>query len=241
VGCGTGQETRTLQGHTDWVSSVAFSADGKRLASGSEDQLTEWHAARELGERQRDEAQARLDLLLAGARAEDLEASRAALARLEARRPFLRELIGRTRLVSPIAGLVTTRRLKEKRGGHVRPGDFVAEVQALEHVRVEISVPEKEIGDVRPDHPVCFKARAYPERTFAAQIDCIAPTAHRPADREAAAAPTVFLVTRVDNDGLLLKPGMTGKAKVYCGERRIFDLVARRLARLVRVEFWSWW
>ena len=39
----------------------------------------------------------------------------------------------------------------------------------------------------------------------------------------------------------LLKPEMTGKAKIYCGDRSIFDLITRRLARTVRVEFWSWW
>ena len=34
----TGVPLLTLYGHTDWVHSVAFSADGRLLASGSEDQ-----------------------------------------------------------------------------------------------------------------------------------------------------------------------------------------------------------
>jgi hypothetical protein len=34
---------------------------------------------------------------------------------------------------------------------------------------------------------------------------------------------------------------MTGKAKVRCGKHRLIDLATRRLARLIRVEFWSWW
>jgi WD40 repeat protein len=33
----TGQEIATLKGHSRWVNSVAFSPDGKTLASGSDD------------------------------------------------------------------------------------------------------------------------------------------------------------------------------------------------------------
>ena len=34
----TGQESLTLKGHSDWVTSVSFSPDGKRIVSGSFDE-----------------------------------------------------------------------------------------------------------------------------------------------------------------------------------------------------------
>ena len=34
-----GKEVASLAGHTDWVSSVAFSPDGQHIVSGSMDQL----------------------------------------------------------------------------------------------------------------------------------------------------------------------------------------------------------
>jgi hypothetical protein len=49
------------------------------------------------------------------------------------------------------------------------------------------------------------------------------------------------VTTEIDNPDLLLKPEMTGNAKIICGKRPVFDLVTRRLARYIRVEFWSWW
>ena len=50
-----------------------------------------------------------------------------------------------------------------------------------------------------------------------------------------------MVTTQIDNRSGFLKPGMTGLAKVVGGDRRVFDLVTRRLSHTFKVEFWSWW
>jgi hypothetical protein len=50
----------------------------------------------------------------------------------------------------------------------------------------------------------------------------------------------VLVTTLIDNRDLLLRPEMTGQAKIVCGKRSVMGLIARRLARTFKVEFWSW-
>jgi hypothetical protein len=143
-------------------------------------------------------------------------------------------------------------------GQVVQQGALIAKVYDFEKLTVEIPVPEKEIADVRVGQDVAFKARAYPNRTFHGVVTSIATTADdgssasdgvssAPSGRRGGAgggsggARTILVTTEVANDSLLLKPGMTGQAKISCGRRRIVDLMTRRLARTVKVEFWSWW
>jgi len=86
---------------------------------------------------------------------------------------------------------------------------------------------------------VIVKARAFPERPSEGRVTAIAPVAVK--DEEAWRGKVFRVTTAVDNPDLLLRSDMTGTAKIYCGQRRLFDVVSRRLARYVRVEFWSWW
>ena len=51
----------------------------------------------------------------------------------------------------------------------------------------------------------------------------------------------MLVTTQLDNAAGLLKPEMTGNAKIYCGKQRAIDLLTRRIVRYLRVEFWSWW
>jgi multidrug resistance efflux pump len=200
------------------------------------DDLAEPRKTLAVAEKELREAEAKLNILLAGSRPEEIEATRAELARLETQRRYRAEQLQLATVMSPIAGVVTTPKLREKIGQHVKKGDLIAEVHELRTVRAEISVPESEIGDVKVGQPVVLKARAYPERSFRGVVTAIGAAATKEDGRS-----IVRVTTVIDNPGNLLKAELTGNAKIHGDQQRLFDLMTRRLARYIRVEFWSWW
>ena len=96
-----------------------------------------------------------------------------------------------------------------------------------------------------------LRARAYPGTTFNGTVTSIATSAQGSAGTSSQPGiftsgstdsnKSVIVTTRIDNQSLLLKPEMTGQAKIFCGSRRITELIARRLALTFRVALWSWW
>jgi putative peptide zinc metalloprotease protein len=201
------------------------------------------------------DARRRLDLLLRRNRPEDIEASRARLASLETQRRFLSGEARELTVASPVTGIVATpaRQLKELQGQLLPRGALIAKVYAFTTVMAQIVVSEKDIADVHVGQPVALRVRALPGSVFRGAVTAIATAADGTpiagAQTSAATAPggsalpgRAFIVTtRIDNPDLVLKPGMTGWAKIYCGPRRIVEVLTRRVARTVRVEVWSWW
>ncbi len=200
------------------------------------------------------ETRGQLRVFLRGNRPEEIEATKAQVDRLEAQQHLLQTQLGLLDVVSPATGVVATpaRELKEMQGQFVTKGALIAKVYAVKTVTGQIVITEKEIGDVQVGQPVALKSRAYPDMVFHGTVTTIATAAEgiSSTSTEATAAKTAatttsvrtFVVTtQIDNRSGLLKPGMTGLAKVVGGDRRVVDLVTRRLAHTFKVEFWSWW
>jgi hypothetical protein len=138
-----------------------------------------------------------------------------------------------------VDGIVISHRVREKVGQAVKKGDLIAEVHEMRKLTVEINVSEKEIAEVHIGQRVVLKARAYPLEKFEARVIAIAPAAIEPEDMRGERM--VRVRTELENPDLLLKPEMSGRAKIYCGERRLLDIVGRRVVRFFKVDFWSWW
>jgi HlyD family secretion protein len=186
-----------------------------------------------------EEAEGRLDMLRAGSRPEEIASVEAESRRFEVQQRYVSDQLRRISIVSPISGVITTPKLEERIGEHVARGDLIAKVFDLSTVVAEIAVGEQEISDVVVGQQVELRARAFPQRTFHGTVTSIAPTASQ--GQDAPVGTTILVTTRLDNPELVLKPEMTGTAKIHCGRERLATLLTRRLHRTLRVEFWSWW
>jgi len=186
---------------------------------------------------ERDEAQARLDLLLAGTRPESLATVEHEIASAVAERQRLEQRLAQLGVTAPHGGVITTPKLKQRIGEYVRAGDLIAKVYGLETVRAEISVPEREIGDVRLGQRGALRLRAFPERAFEGRVTDIAPAA----ELTPAGERIVRVTIEIPNDSGVVKPEMSGFARIYAGKRPALDVLTRRVRRFIRVEFWSWW
>jgi putative peptide zinc metalloprotease protein len=170
-------------------------------------------------------AQNNLKILQKGATEEEIKVSEAEIARLEAKAKLYKDQLIASDLKSPISGIVT----------HLRPAENLLKIANYDSMRVLIPVSEKDMDIVKLDQKVKAKVRSFPFKTFSGVVTRISHQGEEYKNRE------VFIVTsKIDNSSLLLKPGMTGQAKIYCGKRSIAYLLLRRITRWIRVEVWSW-
>ena len=204
------------------------------------DHLGEYDKDIKVARKELEAAESKLKVLLAGSRAEVIEATEAEIASLDVQQRYLEGQIQRVLIRSPHAGVITTPKMKQKIGQKVEQGELIAKVHELKIITAEIDISELEIADVKLGQQVVLKARSYPAEDFYGTVLSIAPAAI--SDEENTAGAKIIRVTsKIDNEDILLKSQMTGNAKIFCGKRRLFDLVTRRLVRYIRVEFWSWW
>lgn len=178
----------------------------------------------------------KLVLMEAGARPEEVEAERARLATLQEELRYLQTLREKLHLASPVGGIITTPRLKEKIGQYVHEGDLICLIEEPAALQTEILLDEQQIERVEGEQRVRVKFRAIPLATYWGRVDQVAPAAVKEDERDPLAR--VRVVCRLDAVGPELRPGMTGYARISTGQRTIGEIVADRAVRLLRAEFW---
>jgi GAF domain-containing protein len=117
--------------------------------------------------------------------------------------------VAASQLRSPIAGIVVTPKIEEKRGTMVKPGDSFAEIVGQDRIAAEMSVAETDLELVRPGNTVALKLNAFPTTTFQGTVERIG------AQTQAVAGDQYFIVRAIfNNSRSLARDGMVGRARI---------------------------
>ncbi|MFK0382307.1 efflux RND transporter periplasmic adaptor subunit [Rhizobium sp. RM] len=145
------------------------------------------------------------------AAAATLEVNEATVLSAEADLRLAEVNLGKAKIVSPIDGVILTR--------DVDPGATVASslnapvlftiAGDLRHMELQVSVDEADVGKVEARQKATFNVDAYPDRSFPAEIETV-----RFASETVSNVVTYKGILTVDNEELLLRPGMTATANI---------------------------
>ena len=147
----------------------------------------------------------------------------------------LEQKIRQARITAPVSGVISTARVEEKVGKRFDEGETICWIDRTERLRARIQVDEKEIGELRKGQDVRVKVGAYPDRWFDATVQRIAPRAVARGNRN-----TYEVEITIPNPKGELRPGLSGYAKVACGDRPLREVLFRRINRYLRTEVWTW-
>lgn len=119
--------------------------------------------------------------------------------------------LAKARIISPIYGVILTRAIE--------PGQTVASSLSapilftiagdLKRMELQVSVDEADVGQVNEGQEAKFSVDAYPDRNFPARIETV-----RFASETVSNVVTYKAILTVNNDDLLLRPGMTATADI---------------------------
>jgi putative peptide zinc metalloprotease protein len=171
-------------------------------------------------------AQNDLKIMKNGSRPEELSMADTEIKRWQERLEFLESQVSDSQIKSPIQGTVTS----------ISYDGNILSISNIDTIRVMIQVSEKDLDVLGLGQRVKLKVQSYPFLSFWGKVTKISQMADSSGPKK------IFPVTcKIENPDHILKPGMTGYAKVFCGKRSLFTLLTRRIVRYFRVEVWSWW
>jgi len=148
---------------------------------------------------------------------------------------LLRQEMARTRIAAPVDGVILTPRLEQKAGSFLRRGDVLCRIADMQDVSVEIHVPETEIAEIAPGQRVRLKIDSFPTLTFHGKVDIVGQSVV-----EEEGGRFLIVRARLKNDGLPLKTGMLGRAKIEVGWRSLGYVLLRQPARFLWRTLWTW-
>jgi biotin carboxyl carrier protein len=143
--------------------------------------------------------------------------------------------IGRMRIEAPFAGVVIDGDLTRSVGAPVKRGEVLLTVAPRDGYRVMIQLDERDIERVRAGQSAALALSALPWDSVPLEVTRVTPVAR------AVDGANVFEVeARPKGNGTVLRPGMTGVARVAVGHESLGLTAGRRVLDWLRLHWWRW-
>lgn len=143
--------------------------------------------------------------------------------------------LDRTRLRSPIDGVVATPNVETMVGRRLQYGDTFAEVVDTSRTIVDVAIDDTDAGLLRTGQRASVKLNSFPTRTFRGQVLIVSPKASLVGDSR-----VFFARVAVPNPDGAIRDGMEGRGKVRVGWYPAGYALFRRPLLWIYSKAWSW-
>ncbi len=133
---------------------------------------------------------------------------------------------------APVRGVVAS--VGVDLGDSVSPATRLVQLVRISPVEVTISVPERDLGQIRPGMEAVVRADAFPDRTFSGRVVRLSPVV-------SSETRTATVRVEVQNSDFALRPGMTARVELTLARREravtvpVYAVVERDGERVVFV------
>ena len=145
------------------------------------------------------------------------------------------ELLDRTRLRSPIDGLVATPHVENMVGKRLEHGDTFAEVVDTSRAIVDVAVDDTDAAPLRAGSHASIKLNSFPTRIFRGDVTVVSPKGVLQGDSR-----VFFARVAVPNTDGAIRAGMEGRGKVRVGWYPAGYVLFRKPFLWIYSRAWAW-
>jgi membrane fusion protein, multidrug efflux system len=150
---------------------------------------------------------------------QNVNTARASLAQARAQLALAEKAVADVAIVAPFSGFISER--KVSLGEYVQPSTAVVTLMKIDPLRLRLTIPGVQAGQIRVGQTVTATVDAFPEQSFSGSITAVNPAI-------SAQARSFIAEARVPNPEAVLKPGMFSVATIDQGRTVKTMLVPRR-------------
>lgn len=161
---------------------------------------------------------------------EQIESSKKELVIIEKEKKLLN-------IEAPREGLIIGQEMEKKLGQYLERGNELCRIADIIHLQANADVPEWDINNIQVENPARLRMRLINNNLFSGYIKHINTEALiKPENNQRVYKCEIA----VNNKQKLLRPGMSGVAKVMIGKNPGYMIVWNWVKKSIKLEYWMW-